>query len=656
VSFLAPLFLLAAAALAVPLLLHLFRRRDERTQLFPALRYLRATTRERARTVRLRQLLLLALRLAVIVLLVLAGARLVLPLGGGDHPAAGVAMVIDNGIGSAMVTGDRRVLDLLVDQAVDAVDRLGPRDRVWVVAAGEPWRPALPLDREEARRHLLRLEPSQVRADLPAAVSRARSLLEAGAPPLREILVLSDLHRDAFPSGAGEEPTGTVRTVVGRPDPTPAPNRGVGELSVGGGLPPRAGLGSQLSVLVTGDSAHDQALRVYVDEALVTTGRTGDDGRVMLDLPPSPEGWLLGRVELDPDALRADDVRFFALPVRPRPLVHTAPDLSPHLATALAVLADRDRILPAAGGTAGVANESVGVSVEAGTPGPAGTRGVLLFAPTDPTRLPAVNRRLEELGTGWRLEATTPPSGIRTLDGGSELLRLPDGLEVARSYPPVPLEDLPPHDVLARLTDGTPWAIHVPRAEGDGDGPAVLLVATPMDPESSRLPTSAAMVPFLTAAIELLDGGSPTLEVEAGRPLPLPSDAAHLLTPDGTRLPVDGTSSFLETGRAGIYHIEDREGTVLARIAVNPPPPLRGPGDASIHLSPEEAARRLGGNAVGTTGLREWRRASLADRRGREVAGPLVALVFLLLVVEGWLAARGSSPRSGTRLSGGPRQ
>ncbi|MFW6200401.1 MAG: BatA domain-containing protein, partial [Gemmatimonadota bacterium] len=110
-GFLSPLLLLAAAALAVPLMLHLFRRRERSRRSFPALRYLKETSRDRARYVRLRQLLLLALRLAVLACLVLAAARLVLPLGGTDHPPGGLAVVVDNGVTSSRVVDDRRVLD-----------------------------------------------------------------------------------------------------------------------------------------------------------------------------------------------------------------------------------------------------------------------------------------------------------------------------------------------------------------------------------------------------------------------------------------------------------------------------------------------------------------------------------------------------------------
>ena len=74
-SFLYPAFLIGAAAAAVPIVLHLFRRQTEREVSFSAVRFLRRAPVEQARSRRLRELLLLALRVAALILLALAFAR-----------------------------------------------------------------------------------------------------------------------------------------------------------------------------------------------------------------------------------------------------------------------------------------------------------------------------------------------------------------------------------------------------------------------------------------------------------------------------------------------------------------------------------------------------------------------------------------------------
>ncbi len=74
-SFLSPLFLVAAVAAAVPILLHLFHRKTEVVIDFPAVRLLTRAPVQQHRRRRLRELILLALRVAALVLLALSFAR-----------------------------------------------------------------------------------------------------------------------------------------------------------------------------------------------------------------------------------------------------------------------------------------------------------------------------------------------------------------------------------------------------------------------------------------------------------------------------------------------------------------------------------------------------------------------------------------------------
>jgi hypothetical protein len=74
-SFLSPLYLLGALAVAVPIVLHLFRRRTETVVDFPAVRLLSASPIEQQRRRRLRELVLLALRVTALLLLAGAFAR-----------------------------------------------------------------------------------------------------------------------------------------------------------------------------------------------------------------------------------------------------------------------------------------------------------------------------------------------------------------------------------------------------------------------------------------------------------------------------------------------------------------------------------------------------------------------------------------------------
>ena len=79
-SFLSPLFLIGALAAAVPIVLHLLKREPEPRVKFAAVALLRHAPVERTSTRRLRQIVLLALRVAALVLLAIAFAQPFVPL------------------------------------------------------------------------------------------------------------------------------------------------------------------------------------------------------------------------------------------------------------------------------------------------------------------------------------------------------------------------------------------------------------------------------------------------------------------------------------------------------------------------------------------------------------------------------------------------
>jgi hypothetical protein len=621
VTFLAPLFLVAILAVSVPLLLHLLRRKEKRRQTFPALRYLKRTTREHARIVRLRHLLLLAARLAAVVLLVLAGARLVLPVGGSDDPPAGIAIVVDNGLTSGAVVGDARVLDSLVLRALEAVDRTGPRDQVWVVGVGSPWGTSLPLSPAEARAEIGRLEPTHVPSDLPAALRRAAALLDAAAPELREIVVVSDLRPEAVD---GLEPEATPRTETVRIAPPPGGvggGHGIADLLVSGGLAPRAGDLGEVQVRVAGPDPSGVEARAYVDDRLIGSVEVGSDGAAVLQLPRIPGGWVEGRVEVEPDGLRGDDVAYFAFQSIPAPSVEIVGEVSPYLEEALGVLADAGRIRWA---------EAGGASVQVVTGGPvealSESAAIVVVPPDDPALLSSTNRVLAEILPGWSLGGGGQ-GAVDVIDG--PLLNLLPPLPPALDPLVVESAEGQPRLDLLTLSDGRPWVV-----EGEAGGRSVVVLASALGPEGSDLPSSVAMLPLVDVLVTRSVAPDMRGDVRAGDPIALPTGADRVRLPDGTERSVEGARAFGETGVAGVYQLLGPGGELLEMVAVNTRPP-----EAPAALSAEEVAERLASVWVGAAAADPWPRSVLAGRRGREVARPMLAAVLILLLTETWLAA-----------------
>ena len=102
-SFLEPRYLLLAGAAAVPLLLHLLRRRINVRVEFPAVRYILRAERENSRKMKLRNLLLMLLRILAILFLALAAARPVGRLIGAGHAPTAIAIVLDNSLSTSTI-------------------------------------------------------------------------------------------------------------------------------------------------------------------------------------------------------------------------------------------------------------------------------------------------------------------------------------------------------------------------------------------------------------------------------------------------------------------------------------------------------------------------------------------------------------------------
>src|SRR5690606_36740427 len=128
---------------------------------------------------------------------------------GSAHPPTAVANVIDNSMSSALVLGDRRVLEELKSRARETLAGDSDEDRFWVIRAGEPWLPAIAGGVAEARAAIDATEVSAGAGDLTAALQRAAELLRTADLQEREIHLLSDLQRTGFEL-PGNSPAGEI--------------------------------------------------------------------------------------------------------------------------------------------------------------------------------------------------------------------------------------------------------------------------------------------------------------------------------------------------------------------------------------------------------------------------------------------------------------
>lgn len=189
-SFLYPLFLAAAAAVAIPILLHLFRRKTDAVVDFPAVRLLEAAPVERHRRRRLRELILLALRVTALALLAMAFARPYLAAADAVVPAPVTVIALDTSL-SLTAPGQ---FDRAREIARDAVRNAPSHHTVALVTFADSATLVVPqtTDRGGVLAAIEQSQPSAGGTRFRTALARAAEAIPGGDG---RIVVVSDLQQ-----------------------------------------------------------------------------------------------------------------------------------------------------------------------------------------------------------------------------------------------------------------------------------------------------------------------------------------------------------------------------------------------------------------------------------------------------------------------------
>lgn len=198
-----PYLLIGAAAAAVPVIIHLIHRNRAETVFFAAMRFLSKTPAHLLRRQKLKQILLLVMRILALALLGLAFAR---PLLVGDKgsrvlgkDSQAVAVVIDVSASMAAV----RHFQSALTSAREIMQSAGEADQVSVIAAGAALEVlAEHATRSEALAALPRVQQQQSASNLRDAVQFADNLLQQSPIRQRRIYLISDMQATNLPLGS----------------------------------------------------------------------------------------------------------------------------------------------------------------------------------------------------------------------------------------------------------------------------------------------------------------------------------------------------------------------------------------------------------------------------------------------------------------------
>lgn len=683
-SFLAPLFLAGAAALALPFLFHLVRRTTRQRTPFSSLRFLTPSPPRLTQRSRLEDLLLLALRCLALILVAVAFARpflssSTLPPPPDQPPERWIVLVDDS---ASMQRANLR--DLAAQRTAEILRRARPSDETAVWTFQQSTRPVLSFTDAPgistaeraalASSSLQALPPAWGPTHLDQAVITAiDALLEndpATPPGPRRIFVVSDFAEGSRTAQlqAFDWPNTVSLTLE-----TVAPSSpGNASLHVLPDAPASLALTqSVVRVRLANSADANQA------EFQVAWGRPGPDSPLTppqtVVLPPGQSRILslpvpsqadADRILLLGDAEPFDNIAFVIPPSsQPRTLDYLGPD---HPADTRSPLFFLRRALPASG--------PLGIQIQPRSPNqplapdaaPPALHVVTeslpieraselrqslihgataLLAPRDPSALAAL-APVFDLPTLPATEAAPRRfSLLGTLDFQHPLLapfadpRFSDFSRIQFwRHRVLPLDAFPNAHVIARFDDASPAWLDIPVGQG-----RALLFASGWHPDDSQLALSTKFVPLLAAILDWAGAPAAPVSYLVGESLTLSpplASPARLQTPDGSFLDLaQGTTRSPPLSTPGLYALLI-PGTDPHRFAVN-----LDPAESRTTPMPRETLEALGvplqTTAVAPDLARPQRAAELAatETESRQKLWRWLLLTALaVLILETFLA------------------
>lgn len=337
-TFLNPLVLIGLAAASIPLILHLLNLRKPRTIEFSTLAFLKELQQTSIRRLKLRQILLLILRTALIVCIVLAFARPALRgsiLGTiGSHAHTSVILLLDDTF--SMSAGDERgnLFRQAKEKAVQLLDFLKEGDEAgWLRFSDLPnaTMETMTHNFDELKSAVDETEATAASGSLENALRLSAKLLATSRNANKEVYILSDMQRTAV-QGLGDTPSEHIfapetKMFLLQFGSRETDNVAVDSVSV---LSRIFEVGKPVTISARVYNYGKNPLSNYVASAYLShpgehSGAIARVAQRNLDVPPwssavtdftiipQKSGFLSGYISIEEDALELDNKRWFSI-------------------------------------------------------------------------------------------------------------------------------------------------------------------------------------------------------------------------------------------------------------------------------------------------------------------------------------------------------
>lgn len=205
-NFLNTSVLFAAVAALIPLIIHLFSKRKVKIIEFSSVRHLKAMQKRQVRKLKIRQLLLLLLRMLIIFVAVLAFARPTTESGNiGSHASVSAVVLFDNSISMDRYVADGNLFEIAKKRTKQLLDNFTESDEVMFL----PLASSDKTDFENrftssvaAVDELNLIQPEYKKANLQQTLQNALTDLKSASNLNKELYIITDLQRYSLPDTA----------------------------------------------------------------------------------------------------------------------------------------------------------------------------------------------------------------------------------------------------------------------------------------------------------------------------------------------------------------------------------------------------------------------------------------------------------------------
>ncbi|NUO03022.1 MAG: BatA domain-containing protein [Saprospiraceae bacterium] len=196
-QFLYPTFLFALTALAIPIIIHLFYFRRFKRVYFTNVRFLKEVKEEKSARSKLRNLLVLAMRLLALAFLVFAFAQPFIPRN--EEVKAGakaVSIFIDNSFSMNALSQDVPLLEKAKQRAREIVNAYAADDQFQILTNDFEGRHQRLIGKEEAQLLIDEVKATPAVKEMSKVITRQKQTLQTAATENRTAYVISDFQKN----------------------------------------------------------------------------------------------------------------------------------------------------------------------------------------------------------------------------------------------------------------------------------------------------------------------------------------------------------------------------------------------------------------------------------------------------------------------------